>query len=409
MPNLKYDLRFVQLKFNSMYSRILESELLRLKGIFNVVTVTGPRQSGKTTLCKMVFPDYHYINLEDETTISELELNKKAFIERFSAGLIIDEVQRMPEILSAVQVIVDENPQSSIVLTGSNNLLLSQKVSQSLAGRTAIITLLPFSIGELTDKERTVDEFEMMFRGFYPVVWAQNKPATDVYRQYYNTYIQRDIFQVMKIRRLNEFRKFLVIAASRTGCEFNAQSIANELGVALPTIQEWMNVLEATYVAFRLNPFYRNIGKRLVKTPKFYFYDVGLVCYLLGIKTAQQLETHPLRGQIFENMVISELVKHQFNHGMDNNLFFYRDKGQHEVDVIIDDGLQDLKAYEIKLSPTIHPDFYKNLKYFKSLFEKETKITQVINTGEISINDPFTGHISFKDLDSALTAKDKFE
>ena len=389
-----------------MYTRILESELLRLKSIFNVVTVTGPRQSGKTTLCKMAFPNYHYINLEDETTISELELNKKAFIEKYSNGLIIDEVQRMPEILSAVQVVVDDNPQSSIVLTGSNNLLLSQKVSQSLAGRTAVITLLPFSISELSDKDKTVDEFEMMFKGFYPVVWAQNKPATDVYRQYYNTYIQRDVFQVMNIRRLNEFRKFLVISASRIGCEFNAQSIANELGVSLPTIQEWTNLLEATYVAFRLNPFYRNIGKRLVKTPKFYFYDVGLVCYLLGINNAHQLETHPLRGQIFENMVIGELVKHQFNHGMDNNLFFYRDKGQHEVDVIIDDGLQELKAYEIKLSPIVHPDFYKNLNYFKSLFEKETKITQVINTGAISVNDSFVGHISYKDLDLALTTKE---
>ncbi len=182
-----------------------------------------------------------------------------------------------------------------------------------------------------------------------------------------------------------------MICASRIGSEFNAQGISNELGVSIPTIQEWMNVLETSYVAFRLPPFFRNIGKRLVKTPKIYFYDVGLVCYLLGIHTPQQLETHPLRGSIFENMVVCDFLKNQYNHGLDNNLYFYRDKSQHEVDLVVEDGLQ-LNAYEIKLSSNIHPDFYKNLNYFRSLFPNETVTTQVINTGHAENNSSENGH-----------------
>lgn len=220
---------------------------------------------------KMVFPQYRYVNLEDETIVNELELNRKGFIECNCEGLIIDEVQRMPEILSTIQVVVDSNKNANIVLTGSNKLQLSNKVTQSLAGRTALLTLLPFSLAELSHDDRSMDDFEIMYRGFYPAVWAEQVPAVDLYRQYFNTYIQHDIQQVKNIRNLSEFRKFIVISASRVGREFNAMSISNELGVSLPTVQGWMNVLEATFVAFRLQPFYRNIGKRLVKTPKVYF------------------------------------------------------------------------------------------------------------------------------------------
>ena len=377
-----------------MYNRDLENEILRLSGFFRVLTITGPRQSGKTTLCKKVFSQYKYINLEDETIRAELELDRKSFLIRHKEGMIIDEVQNMPEIFSVVQVIVDEYSDARFVLTGSNNFLLMQKITQSLAGRTAILTLLPFSMSELTEEDKSTNVFDLMLHGFYPAVWANQIPPQDIYRQYFTTYIQRDIQQVMNIRRLSEFRRFIIMCASRIGTEFNAQSMSGELGVSIPTIQEWMNVLEASYVAFRLQPFYRNIGKRLVKTPKIYFYDVGMVCYLLGIKTADQVETHPLRGQIFENMVVCDFLKRQYNNGQDNNLFFFRDKGQHEVDLIQEDGTK-LLAYEIKLSSTIHPDFYKNLKYFRSLFPAETTLTQVINTGEEENLDSFSGHINY--------------
>lgn len=374
-----------------MYNRVLENEVLRLSELFKVVTITGPRQSGKTTLCKKTFPHHDYVNLEDETVVGEMELNKKEFLVKHRKGLVIDEVQKMPEILSAVQVVVDEYPDAAFVLTGSSNLLLMQRITQSLAGRTAVLTLLPFSIAELTEVDKSAGLYSIMLNGFYPAVWAQNIPPQDVYRQYFSTYLQRDVRQVMNIRHLSEFRRFIVICASRIGSEFNAQGISNELGVSIPTIQEWMNVLETSYVAFRLPPFFRNIGKRLVKTPKIYFYDVGLVCYLLGIHTPQQLETHPLRGPIFENMVVCDFLKNQYNHGLDNNLYFYRDKSQHEVDLVVEDGLQ-LNAYEIKLSSNIHPDFYKNLNYFRSLFPNETVTTQVINTGQAENNSSENGH-----------------
>lgn len=387
-------LRFVQTLINNMYNRVLEKEVLRLSTHFRVLTITGPRQSGKTTLCKKSFPEYAYLNLEDETTRTELELDRKSFLVKHRKGLIIDEVQNMPEIFSTVQVVVDEYSDARFVLTGSNNFLLMQKITQSLAGRTAVLTLLPFSIEELTDSDKEGNVFELMYQGFYPAVWANHIPPQDLYRQYFTTYIQRDIQQVMNIRRLSEFRRFVIICASRIGTEFNAQSISSELGVSIPTIQEWMNVLEASYIAFRLPPFYRNIGKRLVKTPKVYFYDVGLVCYLLGIKSAEQVETHPLRGQIFENMVVCDFLKRQYNNGLDNNLFFFRDKGQHEVDLVLEDGIR-LLAYEIKLSPTIHKDFYKNLKYFRSLFPQETALTQVINTGAEENDDAENGHICY--------------
>ena len=374
-----------------MYNRVLEKEALRLSELFKVVTITGPRQSGKTTLCKKAFPHHNYVNLEDETTVGELELNRKEFLVKHRKGLVIDEVQKMPEILSAVQVVVDEYPDAAFVLTGSNNLLLMQRITQSLAGRTAVLTLLPLSIAELTEEDKSAGLYSIMLNGFYPAVWAKHVPPQDIYRQYFSTYLQRDVRQVMNIRHLSEFRRFIVICTSRIGTEFNAQGISNELGVSIPTIQEWLNVLETSYVAFRLPPFFRNIGKRLVKTPKIYFYDVGLVCYLLGIHTSQQLETHPLRGSIFENMVVCEFLKNQYNKGLDNNLHFFRDKSQHEIDLVLEDGLQ-LDAYEIKLSSNIHPDFYKNLNYFRSLFPQETVTTQVINTGQAENDSKENGH-----------------
>ena len=377
-----------------MYNRNIESEVVRLAQYYHVLTITGPRQSGKTTLCKKVFPDYDYVNLEDETMRVDIELNGKSYLIAHRQGLIIDEIQNMPNVFSMVQVIVDTYEDARFILTGSNNFLLMQKITQSLAGRTAILTLLPLSIAELPEVSKAVSPFELIYKGFYPAVWAQKVPAQDMYRQYFSTYIQRDVQQVLNIRHLTEFRSFLIMCASRIGTEFNAQSMCSELGVSIPTIQEWMNVLEASYVVFRLQPFYRNINKRLVKTPKIYFYDVGLACYLLGIRDASQVETHPLRGQLFENMVVCDRLKNIYNAGKDNNLYFYRDKGQHEVDIIQEEG-SHLSAYEIKLAPIVHTEFYKNLNYFQALFPNDTVKTMIINTGEDENDLPDNGHIHF--------------
>ncbi len=377
-----------------MYNRNIESEVVRLAQYYHVLTITGPRQSGKTTLCKKVFPDYDYVNLEDETMRVDIELNGKSYLIAHRQGLIIDEIQNMPNVFSMVQVIVDTYEDARFILTGSNNFLLMQKITQSLAGRTAILTLLPLSIAELPEVSKAVSPFELIYKGFYPAVWAQKVPSQDMYRQYFSTYIQRDVQQVLNIRHLTEFRSFLIMCASRIGTEFNAQSMCSELGVSIPTIQEWMNVLEASYVVFRLQPFYRNINKRLVKTPKIYFYDVGLACYLLGIRDASQVETHPLRGQLFENMVVCDRLKNIYNAGKDNNLYFYRDKGQHEVDIIQEEG-SHLSAYEIKLAPIVHTEFYKNLNYFRALFPNDTVKTMIINTGEDENDLPDNGHIHF--------------
>lgn len=377
-----------------MYNRNIESEVVRLAQYYHVLTITGPRQSGKTTLCKKVFPDYDYVNLEDETMRVDIELNGKNYLIAHRQGLILDEIQNMPNVFSMVQVIVDTYEDARFILTGSNNFLLMQKITQSLAGRTAILTLLPLSIAELPEVSKAVSPFELIYKGFYPAVWAQKVPAQDMYRQYFSTYIQRDVQQVLNIRHLTEFRSFLIMCASRIGTEFNAQSMCSELGVSIPTIQEWMNVLEASYVVFRLQPFYRNISKRLVKTPKIYFYDVGLACYLLGIRDASQVETHPLRGQLFENMVVCDRLKNIYNAGKDNNLYFYRDKGQHEVDIIQEEG-SHLSAYEIKLAPIVHTEFYKNLNYFRALFPNDTVKTMIINTGEDENDLPDNGHIHF--------------
>ena len=379
-----------------MYNRDLQTELLRLSNYFQVLVLTGPRQSGKTTLCKMAFPDYSYINLEDEIVRDEFAVRRKEFL--IGKGcLIIDEVQNMPEIFSIIQVMVDENPDLHYIITGSNNFSLMQNITQSLAGRAALLTLLPLSFSELTDNDKSIGTDNIMLRGFYPGVIAKEIPPQDAYRQYYNTYLQRDIMQIMNIKNMDEFRRFVVLCAARVGTEFNASGLSNEIGVSIHTIQSWINVLEASYIIFHLRPFYRNIGKRLTKKAKIYFYDSGLVCYLLGIRTTEQLNTHPLRGEIFENMVVGDMIKNIYNKGTDNNLFFYRDKSQHEVDVIQEDGLQ-LKAYEIKSAQIINTDFYKNLDYFRKLIGKDLISSQIIYAGDEELTSNENGYINYLNI-----------
>ncbi|MBO7572669.1 MAG: ATP-binding protein [Bacteroidales bacterium] len=379
-----------------MYNRDLQTELLRLSNYFQVLVLTGPRQSGKTTLCKMAFPDYSYINLEDEIVRDEFAVRRKEFL--IGKGcLIIDEAQNMPEIFSIIQVMVDENPDLHYIITGSNNFSLMQNITQSLAGRAALLTLLPLSFSELTDNDKSIGTDNIMLRGFYPGVIAKEIPPQDAYRQYYNTYLQRDIMQIMNIKNMDEFRRFVVLCAARVGTEFNASGLSNEIGVSIHTIQSWINVLEASYIIFHLRPFYRNIGKRLTKKAKIYFYDSGLVCYLLGIRTTEQLNTHPLRGEIFENMVVGDMIKNIYNKGTDNNLFFYRDKSQHEVDVIQEDGLQ-LKAYEIKSAQIINTDFYKNLDYFRKLIGKDLISSQIIYAGDEELTSNENGYINYLNI-----------
>ncbi|WP_036691727.1 ATP-binding protein [Pedobacter glucosidilyticus] len=376
--------------------RILDSELNRLSKLYSIIVVTGPRQSGKTSLCKHQFPNYHYINLENPTTREQVMAAPKAFLEEHLGGLIIDEAQHIPELFSYLQVIVDEREDTKYILTGSSNFALLQSVTQSLAGRAAILTLLPLSLNEIGEHKNTSTN-TLLLNGGYPAVWAKGIPANDVTQNYYNTYIERDVRQLLNIKDINRFQVFMKLCAGRVGSEFNASSLSNEIGVSVPTIQEWLNTLEASYVVFRLPPFFRNIGKRLVKSPKIYFYDTALACFLLGIENEQHLDAHPLRGAIFENLVVLEFMKNRFNKGKLPNLYFYRDKSQHEVDLVEEKGLQ-LHAYEIKSAKAFTRDFLNNLNYLRKVVGQDITSTQVIYDGPDDYATSENGIINFRNL-----------
>jgi predicted AAA+ superfamily ATPase len=382
---------------NLFIDRDLKEEIISQSRYFPVITITGPRQSGKTTLCKQMFPDYHYVNLEDIAKTEIIKQNPKAFLEIHSQGLIVDDVQQYPDLFSYVQVVVDENPESHIVLIGSSNFALLQRVTQSLAGRTAVLTLLPLSLSELGKERLTASTDTIMLNGGYPSVWAENIPVQTVSKNYYNTYIERDLRQLINIKDLSKYQVFIRLCAGRTGTEFNASALSNEVGVSVPTIHEWLSTLEASYIVFRMPPFFRNVGKRLIKSPKIYFYDTGLLCFLLGIENENHLQTHPLRGAIFENMVVLEFLKNRFNAGKLSNLYFYRDKSQREIDVV-QEFADTFKAYEIKSASAFHPDFMHNLNYLKDLLNEKLTSTQVIYDGEIELKSSENGIVNFRNI-----------
>ena len=362
-----------------MYQRELQNLLTELSEKWSVISVTGPRQSGKTTLCKMAFPDYEYINLERATTLALVKQDIEGFLLQYPNGLIIDEAQNLPELFSALQVVVDEHKDYRYILSGSSDFLLMQNISQTLAGRVAVTRLLPLSISELKE-DANIDTNTLMWKGFYPGVWGDGKDPGNVYDSYVSTYLQRDVRQILNIKDLSLFQKFLTIVASRVGNVFIASSIASELGVDYKTIQSWMSILEISYTAFLLQPFHRNIGKRMTKTPKVYFYDVGLACHLLGIKNEQHIKTHPLRGAIFENMVVCEMLKKRYNQGLKSNLFFYRDQTA-EVDVIQEEA-NKIKAYEIKSAERFNQEFTKSLSYVQKLFGDDISSSYIIYSGK---------------------------
>ncbi len=386
----------VRINNKYMTYRKIESELKRLLPYFKVFVVTGPRQSGKTTLCKNHFPSYTYFNLEDPRIREQIAVEPKQFLEQAKSGIIIDEAQQYPELLSYIQVVSDVHPDYRFVLTGSSNFALLHQITQSLAGRAALFTLLPFSIFEIKNYQLN-DTDTLLFNGGFPAVLAEGTPVYDVCRNYYSTYIERDLRNIIKVKDLSKFQAFMRLCAGRVGSEFNASTLSNEVGVASSTIGEWLSVLEASYVAFRVPPFYKNIGKRLIKTPKIYFYDTAMVCYLLGIETKEQLATHPLRGDIFENMIVLEFIKERFNNAKDSNICFYRDKAQHEVDILQNIG-DKYCAYEVKSARAFHTSFLDNLKYLKSIMGDTVIKTKIIYDGELDTNTDFNGVVNFRRL-----------
>jgi len=366
-----------------MIKRDLEPSLLKAAEGFPVVTLTGPRQSGKTTLVKAAFPVHGYCNLEHPEVRDLAKQDPKGFFSMYPEPLIIDEVQRVPELLSWIQVKVDETQQAgSYILTGSHQASLHEAISQSLAGRTALLRLLPFSFSELQPHTDEFDKAEMLHKGFMPRIYDHGLEPVDVYRNYYQTYVERDVRQIIRIKNLTLFERFVQLLAGRVGQTVNLNSLSGEVGVSSTTLQEWLSILEATYLIFRLPPYYQNFGKRLVKSPKLYFTEPGLAAWILGIGNPSQALRDPLHGSLFENMVVVDALKQRLHSGSDPNLYFWRDNNGNEVDLIWDRNRQ-LVPIEIKSSMTWHQDFPSRLKWMRKTIPA-TLPGYVVYAGELS-------------------------
>ena len=351
-----------------MISRDSENTIHSLLKGFPIVTITGPRQSGKTTLAKKIFSDKPYASLEDpDVRLAALE-DPRAFLERFPNGAVLDEVQRCPDLLSYLQTMVDADTRTGLfILTGSQQFGLLSGITQSLAGRTAFVELLPFSISELkrADKlPKTLDD--ILIKGGYPPLYDRHIPGRSWFGAYVTAYIERDVRQVLKVQDLESFQRFVRLCAGRTGQLLNLTSLAVDCGITHNTAKAWISVLEASYILFQFRPHHANFNKRLIKAPKLYFYDAGLVSWLLGIRTSQQLEIHPLRGNIFETFIVAELMKIRLNRGERPNLYFWRDSNGNEVDVVIEHG-QKLMPVEIKSGQTVAHDFFSGLERWTAM------------------------------------------
>ena len=366
--------------------RQAETVLLERAKAYPVVTVLGPRQSGKTTLCRIAFPDKPYVNLEQPDVREFAQQDPQAFLTQYPDGAVLDEIQNVPSLLSWIQVLTDADPRAGrFVLTGSHQLQLSAQLTQSLAGRTAVIELLPLSLSELISQnvsmptDGTVDQW--MLQGGYPRIHAQQMSPEVMLSDYFATYVERDVRQLINLRHLREFGQCVRLLAGRTGQLLNQSSLGNEVGVSSNTITQWLSILEASFVVFTLAPWSANLGKRLVKSPKVYFYDVGLACWLLGIKTVEQLQYHPLRGALFENLVVLEVMKAQRNQGLREPLYFFRDSNGLEVDLLLERA-EGLVLVEIKASQTVAAPLFKGLRTVSALLGERVKKQYLVYGGD---------------------------
>ncbi|MBS0585776.1 MAG: ATP-binding protein [Verrucomicrobia bacterium] len=347
-----------------MFKRLLHPHLQELAKKYPVVTLLGPRQSGKTTLVQTAFPHKPYVNMEDSDNKQLAILDPKSFMARYPKGAIFDEIQNTPNLLSHIQVETDAlNEKGRYVLTGSHQTALHSAISQSLAGRTSLLRLLPLSVEEIRKAKIEDSLEEIILKGGYPRIYKENLPLSNAYSSYFQTYVERDIRQILKVKDLLQFERFIKLVASRIGQIVNYTSLAADVGVSSVTIKEWITVLEATYILIRLESYFENFGKRLIKSPKLYFVDTGLACHLLGIESVVQLVKDPIYGNLFENAVVLELMKARYNQALDPRFYFYRDVSGKEVDLILQQGSR-LIPIEIKSSKTFSPSFLEGLNYF---------------------------------------------
>ncbi|MFN6089011.1 MAG: ATP-binding protein, partial [Cyclobacteriaceae bacterium] len=355
-----------------MVIRDASTKLLQLAKKFPVVGLLGPRQSGKTTLAKDLFSKKPYVSFENQDTVLLALNDPRAFLKQYKNGAVFDEIQRAPQLLSYLQELVDSHTKKSnlFVITGSQNLLLLENISQTLAGRIAFIQLLPFSIAELAKtsfKKQALDSF--ILKGGYPRVYQQRIAPRDYYPNYLLTYVERDVRQIKNISNLGLFQRFLKVCATRVGQQINYSSMANDCGIDQKTVLNWLGILEASFIAIRLQPFYKNLGKRLLQMPKLYFYDTGLCCSLLEIENEKHLANHPLRGALLENLILLELLKGRLNQGLRSNLFYWRDRTGNEIDILIDQPSGAIPV-EVKSASTFNSDFLKGINYWQKINPK---------------------------------------
>lgn len=387
-----------------MFKRAILDELLILLSEYPIVTILGPRQSGKTTLARHLVDGYQYSNLESPEERQFATQDPKAYLKQFSSKVIIDEIQRVPELLSYIQTIVDDDTQQRagrFILTGSHQLQLREAISQSLAGRTAILNLLTLSISELSLNSIYFESFEeYCFNGSLPRIYDQSIRPSTAYSNYYQTYVERDVRQLINLKDLSLFEKLLKLLAGRVGQIVNYDSLANNIGVNTKTVKGWISILEASFVVFKLAPYFNNFGKRTIKSPKYYFTDVGLLCFILGIKKPEQVSRDPLVGNIFENLAVLECLKSRYNRGHMPDLYYYRDSNNNEVDIVFQNG-RELTAIEVKSSSTYSHDQIKGLNRFKKIAGDLENTVLIYNGKTISTSDHQL--LNFKDIDQVFS------
>ena len=386
-----------------MIQRTIQVQLKKLAAMYPVVTITGPRQSGKTTLAKTTFPDYRYVSLENFDVRQMAEADPKGFLKSYAAPVILDEIQRVPALLSYIQTIVDENKSSGqYILTGSHQPQLGQGVSQSLAGRTGILQLLPLSISELASAGIVLSRDQYITQGFMPRLYDTSLDAKNLYRDYFSTYVEKDVRMMLNIKNLSAFETFVKLLAGRVGQLVNLSSLANDVGISAPTLKEWLSVLEASFIVFQLPCYFENFGKRLVKSKKLYFTEVGLAAWMLGIETPEQVARDPLFGGLFENMVVMEALKSRFNAGEMPNLYFLRDSQGLEADLLFQKSHNELIPIEIKGGMTWNKDFCRNLLKLRKLSDKFVS-GYVIYSGDLTPEIDGIKYLNFKETASAVS------
>ena len=381
--------------------RKIEETILEASKYFSVIAVSGPRQSGKSTLLTQLFPLYEKYSLKDLNILDYAKNDPIAFLNQTDEGMFIDEIQRCPQLLDYIQGIVDNNPKRHFALSGSSNFEVMKNLSESLAGRAGVFELLPMSIQEVTGKVDLDNLNQILYNGLYPSICAKKNIAKFFYPSYVRTYLEKDVRDLLQMKDQIRFTKFLKLCAARIGSLFNASELGAEVGVSSKTISHWISVLQASYLITLLPPYYENIPKRLVKSPKLYFNDPGLACYLLDIETPQQLDRDKMRGAIFENMIVMEAIKHRYNMGLEGGVFFYRDSNQNEVDILIkQEG--ELTAIEVKSSMTYSSSFEKTLTQIEGWIKPPISKKAIVYSGDFENTSGNINLINYRHISSIL-------